>query len=76
MQEATHKEDEMALFTIDNTVFPNVHVRTPIRRRATVKDSENSGFLLTGEYFRDIVGTYYDYTLILDLTRADRKSVV
>ena len=60
----------MAHFSIDNVEYPNVYVRTPIKRKAIVKDGENSGFLLTGEYFRDLVGTYYDYSMVLDLTRA------
>lgn len=48
-------------FTVDGKEY-NVFV-TQLNRHAKVKESSLSGDVKSGEHFRDIVGTYYDYDL-------------
>ena len=54
-------------FVIDTVEYSSVHVRTPIKREAVIRDGPNTGFLLNGAYTRDVVGTYYNYSMVLDM---------
>jgi len=56
----------MTYFTIDGTPYPGVFVRTPIKRKATVRDGGNAGYTISGAYSRDVKGTYYTYSMTLD----------
>lgn len=48
-------------FTVDGKEY-NVFV-TELTRSARVKESSLSGDVKSGEHFRDIIGTYYDYSM-------------
>lgn len=54
----------MGVFTLDGRAF-NVIV-TSLRRKASVLDGQNAGRVLSGRMERDIIGTYYGYTIGLD----------
>lgn len=58
------------LFKIDGKTFSGVGVES-LKRSFRIPDGRNAGNLLSGDYERDIVGTYYDYDLLIttsDLT--------
>ena len=57
-------------FTIDGTAYPNVYV-TSLRRSFSVLDGENAGRVLTGAMVRDIIGTYYNYTMEISQNESD-----
>lgn len=40
-----------------------------IKRKFTVLDGENAGRLLNGSMTRDIIGTYYNYSLTIDTNK-------
>lgn len=48
-------------FTVDGKEY-NVFV-TELTRSARVEESNLSGDVKSGEHFRDIIGTYYDYSM-------------
>lgn len=54
----------MAVFTLDGTSY-DVSV-TELQRKASILDGENAGRVLSGLMKRDIIGTYYNYSLTLD----------
>ena len=53
-----------SIFTIDGVGYPGVGVES-LTRSALIKDGQNAGELMSGEYERDLVGIYYHYTLVL-----------
>ena len=53
-----------SIFTIDGVGYPGVGVEG-LTRSAIIKDGRNAGELMSGGYERDLVGTYYHYTLVL-----------
>lgn len=58
------------IFTIDG-----VDLRlwvTKLTRKFSVLDSENSGRLLNSKMHRDVVGTFYNYTLSVDPDKSNR----
>lgn len=57
------------MLTVDGSTYDNVII-SPIKREAVIREGENSGYTLDGIYHRDVVGTYYNYTLKLNMTRA------
>lgn len=59
----------MAIFTVDGRAF-NV-VATSLQRKASVLDGQNAGRVLSGRMERDIIGTYYNYTIELDTRNMD-----
>lgn len=63
-------------FTVDGKEY-NVFV-TELTRSARVKESNLSGDVKSGEHFRDMVGTYYDYSMSIgtdSLSRDDYDSL-
>lgn len=54
----------MSVFTVDGRSF-NVSVSS-LQRKASILDGENAGRMLSGRMERDIIGTYYNYTLGID----------
>ncbi len=52
------------VFTIDGKSY-NVSV-TDLQRKASVLDGENAGRVMSGLMVRDIIGTYYNYSMTLD----------
>ncbi len=58
------------LFKIDGRGFSGVGVES-LKRSFRIPDGANAGDMLSGDYERDLVGTYYDYDLVIttsDLT--------
>lgn len=58
------------LFKIDGKGFSGVGVES-LKRSFRIPDGQNAGNMLSGDYERDLVGTYYDYDLVIttsDLT--------
>ncbi len=58
-----------AAFAIDGVEYPTILVDS-IKRKFSVLDGENAGRVKTGEMQRDIIGTYYNYTIDLDTSEA------
>ena len=44
-----------------------------LERKATIKDRKNSTTTLSGEYKRDVAGTYYDYDMEIEFRSSDAK---
>jgi hypothetical protein len=63
------------MFTIDGVTWP---YRCSVERAAEVKSSEISGFLLNGNYFNDVIGTYMQYSikLAIPITDIDRGNAL
>lgn len=62
----------MSLFTVDGRSFDVIV--SSLQRKASVLDGKNAGRTLSGRMERDIIGTYYNYTLGIDpklMTPAD-----
>ena len=58
----------MAAFMVDGVAY-NVAV-TSFKRKFSVLDGKNAGRTIDARMHRDILGTFYNYTLELDLNRA------
>ena len=54
---------------IDNTYFYHIHF-VSIKRTFEILDGENAGRLMSGEMERDIIGTYYNYSVEVDASEA------
>lgn len=52
------------LFKIDGKGFSGVGVES-LKRFFRIPDGTNAGNMLSGDYERDLVGTYYDYDLVI-----------
>lgn len=50
---------------LDGVTYPHIHI-TSIKRSFSVLDGENAGRVMTGEMERDIIGTYYNYSVEID----------
>jgi len=59
----------MTAFSIDGVEYPTVLVES-LKRKFSVLDGSNAGRVKTGAMVRDIIGTYYNYTLELDTSEA------
>lgn len=55
----------MSCFTVDGVAYDLVHV-AEVKRAFSILDGPNTGRAMTGEMRRDIIGTYYNYTLYLE----------
>lgn len=55
--------------TIDGRTFPNIRVMS-IKRSFSVLDGENAGRVMTGAMERDIIGTFYNYSVEIDADQA------
>ena len=61
----------MSPFTLDGKTY-NVFVpESGIRRSGQVLDGENAGRTPSGAMIRDIIGTYYNYSIDLDTSQLD-----
>ena len=54
---------------VDGIEYPGVHI-VSLKRNFQVLDGENAGRNMTGGMIRDIVGTYYNYSVELDTDAA------
>ena len=59
----------MANLIIDGVTYAHIHL-VSIKRSFEVLDGENAGRLMSGEMERDIIGTYYNYSVELDADEA------
>lgn len=53
------------VFTVDGMEYRNIHVLS-IKRSFAVLDGDNAGRTMDGAMRRDIIGTYYNYSLEID----------
>ena len=56
--------------TMDGVTYPHIHF-TSIKRSFQVLDGENAGRVMTGDMERDVIGTYYNYSVEIDSDDAD-----
>lgn len=57
--------------TLDGVTYSTLHV-VSLKRNFTVLDGENAGRVTTGQMVRDVVGTYYNYSVEIDPDAASR----
>lgn len=60
-----------AVFKVDGVAY---NVRVPdggLKRSASILDGDNAGRAKSGRMIRDIIGTYYNYTLQIDTSGLD-----
>jgi len=56
---------------IDGVLYSHIHV-TDIKRKGQVLDGEHAQRAKYGNMVRDIIGTYYNYTITIDSDEAER----
>ena len=61
-----------SLFKVDGKAFSGVGVES-LKRHFRIPDGKNAGDMDSGDYERDIVGTYYDYDLIISIADFPRN---
>lgn len=69
-----NKESYQEIFSIDGQTF---NIRIPqdgIKRSASVLDTDETERLQSGGMFRDIIGTYLNYTITIDTSLLDVES--
>lgn len=54
-----------SVFTLDGVEYPGIHVSS-LKRSFSVLDGSNAGRTMNGAMQRDIIGTYYNYSLEID----------
>ena len=54
---------------VDNVLYPHVHIAS-VKRDGEVLDGPNSGRVMSGTMFRDVIGTFYNYTMQIDTDEA------
>lgn len=54
------------LFKVDGVAYPVIVEPGGLKRKAAVLDGENAGRAKSGKMIRDVIGTYYNYTLKLN----------
>ena len=54
-----------SVLTLDGTAYPNLHVGS-LTRSFAVLDGDNAGRVMTGAMVRDIIGTFYNYSVEID----------
>ena len=59
-------------FLLDGVAY-NVSV-SKLTRKFSVLDSDKTGRTLNGEMYRDIIGTFYNYSMTVDQRGTDAKS--
>ena len=53
------------VFTVDGVEYRRIHVLS-LKRSFAVLDGENAGRMMEGSMQRDLIGTYYNYSLVID----------
>ena len=61
------------VFSIDGRYFDVVIPEQGIKRSFSVMDSDKAGRVLTGRMMRDIIGTFYNYTIEFKANKLNRK---
>jgi len=52
------------VFSVDGVAYPKVNVLS-LKRSFQVLDGENAGRMMDGTMQRDIIGTYYNYSMVI-----------
>ena len=58
------------VFTVDGVEYSKIHV-VSLKRSFSVLDGENAGRTMDGAMQRDIIGTYYNYSMEIDPADSD-----
>lgn len=58
------------VFSVDGVQYSKIHVLS-LKRSFSVLDGENAGRTMDGAMQRDIIGTYYNYSLEIDPNESD-----
>ena len=58
------------VFTVDGVEYRRIHVLS-LKRSFAVLDGENAGRTMDGKMQRDVIGTYYNYSLVIDPSDSD-----
>ena len=59
-----------SVLSLDGKAYPNLHV-VSLKRSFSVLDGDNAGRVMTGAMTRDIIGTYYNYSMEIDPVSSD-----
>lgn len=59
-----------SVLSLDGKAYPNLHV-VSLKRSFSVLDGDNAGRVMTGTMKRDIIGTYYNYSMEIDPVSSD-----
>lgn len=59
-----------SVLSLDGKAYPNLHV-VSLKRSFSVLDGDNAGRIMTGAMKRDIIGTYYNYSMEIDPVSSD-----
>jgi hypothetical protein len=62
------KEMAISVFTVDGQEYPGVLIKS-LKRSGNVLDGPNTKRNMKGEMIRDIIGTFYNYSVELDCTK-------
>lgn len=54
---------------VDGITYSNIHI-VSLKRDGEILDGENSGRAQSGQMIRDIIGTYFNYSVAVDCDRA------
>ncbi|MBR5286438.1 MAG: hypothetical protein IKU30_06010 [Clostridia bacterium] len=57
--------------TMDGVTYSTIHV-VSLKRNFTVLDGENAGRVQSGGMLRDVIGTFYNYSMEIDPDAASR----
>lgn len=60
-------------FIIDNSEYT---FATSVKRRSVVVSSDNSGMLMDGTYYNDVIGTYLEYDVSLAIPEGQQDAYV
>lgn len=55
---------------INGVSYPHIHVLS-IKRSFSVLDGPNAGRVMTGRMERDVIGTFYNYSMEIDASESD-----
>lgn len=59
-----------SILSLDGKDYPNLHV-VSLKRSFAVLDGDNAGRVMTGAMTRDIIDTYYNYSMEIDPVSSD-----
>ena len=59
-----------SILSLDGKEYPHLHV-VSLKRSFAVLDGDNAGRVMTGAMTRDIIGTYYNYSMEIDPVSSD-----
>lgn len=60
----------ISVFSVDGVQYPNVNVLS-LKRNFAVLDGPNAGRVMNGDVKRDVIGTYYNYSMTVTSDYSD-----